>query len=99
MDKLGLTMLAPMAFALAALAAGAASAQGTASDRAYCNALADKYTYYVGHDLGSAPRTMNRGTTDAQVAVAQCREGRTESAIPVLERELTRARVALPGRG
>jgi len=42
--------------------------------------------------------TVQRGSTDASVALEQCRNGNT-AGIPVLERELRNAKVDLPARG
>jgi hypothetical protein len=83
---------------LAALALPLAATAQT-PDQAYCSALADIYVRYVGHDENSSSRLTSRGTTDGQVAVAQCRAGNAASAIPVLERELKRAGFTLPPRG
>jgi hypothetical protein len=38
------------------------------------------------------------GGLDGQVAVEQCKEGNTAAGIPVLERKLRDAKVALPNR-
>ena len=66
-----------------------------ADDVAYCKALADSYQRYVvkidnGH-------TVQRGSTDASVALERCRNGNT-AGIPILERELRNAKVELPAR-
>ena len=63
------------------------------SDAQYCQALVNRYVRYVGHDIGSSHRLRD------QVAVSQCRSGNAAAAIPVLERALTNAKVALPPRG
>jgi hypothetical protein len=68
-------------------------------DAAYCQALASRYVRYVGHDDASSRRVRDHGTIDGQVAVSQCRSGNPAAAIPVLERELLNAKVALPSRG
>jgi hypothetical protein len=78
----------------------AASAQQfTSPDRAYCAALSEKYVRYVGYGDDTARRFQRSAPLPAQVAVTQCQRGETGAAIPVLERELTRAGVSLPGRG
>jgi hypothetical protein len=79
--------------------AAALAAPLDTSDAAYCQALASRYVRYVGHDDASSRRVRDRGTIDGQVAVSQCRSGNPAAAIPVLERELINARVALPSRG
>jgi len=71
-------------------------ATAQADDAAYCKALAQQYQRYVvkvdnGH-------TVQRGSTDASVALEQCRNGNA-AGIPVLERELRNAKVDLPARG
>jgi hypothetical protein len=71
-------------------------APARADDVAYCRALAQTYERYVVKiDSG---HTVQRGSTDASLALAQCRNGDT-AGIPVLERELRNARVDLPARG
>ena len=69
------------------------------SDAQYCQALVNRYVRYVGHDIGSSHRLRDRGSIEGQVAVSQCRSGNAAAAIPVLERAVTNARVALPPRG
>ena len=77
-----------------------ASAQpGVPPDRAYCAALSEKYVRYVGYGADTSRRYQRSAPLDGQVAVTQCQRGETAAAIPVLERELTRAGIALPGRG
>ena len=71
-------------------------ATAQADDVAYCKALAQQYQRYVVKiDSG---HTVQRGSTDASVALEQCRNGNT-AGIPVLERELRNAKVDLPARG
>ena len=80
------------AFALVLSLGGPAQAD----DVAYCRALAQTYERYVVKiDAG---HTVQRGSTDASVALEQCRNGNIRG-IPVLERELRNARVDLPARG
>ena len=77
---------------------GAAQAQPKApsADAAYCQALTDKYTTYVYDPNSRRPMTPNVGVTSA---IAKCGEGDTAAGIPVLEKALTNARVALPSHG
>ena len=75
------------------------SAQTTSGDLAYCRALSQIYVRYIGHDWQYGDRQMFIANNDAQVAVAKCEQGETAFAIPVLERELTKNRFALPARG
>jgi hypothetical protein len=90
--------LAALALALT-LPAAALAAAPNGPDDAYCRALADSYVRYIGYGFESPRGVRNQGSLDGQVAVAQCREGKASEAIPVLERELTNAKVPLPGRG
>ena len=78
----------------------AASAQpGPASDQAYCAALSQKYMRYVGYGPDTSRKFQRSAPLPGQVAVTQCQRGETAAAIPVLERELINAGIALPGRG
>ena len=83
---------------LAVLLPATALAQ-SASDIAYCNRLADVYERYIGRNEYSSNRSFGRGNLDGDVAVAQCRQGRPEPAIPVLERVLRGNGFSLPPRG
>ena len=93
------------------LLAGACTATGDGTqsattarpgDAAYCQSLVDTYTTYVGSVGGSlGGNTTTRGARadlDAKVAIAQCQEGNTGPAIPVLEQKLRDARVDVPPR-
>jgi hypothetical protein len=86
------------AFLLAALLPATAFAQ-TPADVAYCNRLADTYERYIGRNEYSPSRSFGRGNLDGDVAVTQCRQGRPEPAIPVLERVLRGNGFSLPPRG
>ena len=95
-----MTMQIKLAIAVLALMApvAAMAAPFDTSDAAYCQALVDRYVRYVGHDAASPRLLRDQGTIDGQVAISQCR-GNAAAAIPVLERELTNAKVSLPRRG
>jgi hypothetical protein len=70
-------------------------------DLAYCWVLINQYTTYVGSVGGSLGGTSNDGAPadlEAKVAIAQCQEGNTAPAIPVLEQKLRDAKVAVPPR-
>jgi hypothetical protein len=70
-------------------------------DLAYCQRLVAQYTTYVGSVGGTLGGNRDGGATadlDAKVAIAQCQEGNTGPAIPVLEQKLRDARVAVPPR-
>jgi len=75
-----------------------AGAQGANDDLAYCRALSDMYLQYLGHDIESSGRNRGTGNLDAQVAVAQCRQGNAAPSIPVLEGILRRNGFSLPKR-
>jgi len=85
-------------FLLAVLLPATALAQSSAADVAYCNQLADFYDRYLGRKEFS-PGRFGRGSLDGDVAVTQCRQGRPEPAIPVLERVLRNNGYTLPPRG
>ena len=84
---------------LAALLPAAVLAQSSAADAAYCNQLANLYERYLGRTQFSPGRAFGRSSLDGDVASAQCREGRPEPAIPVLERVLRNNGYSLPPRG
>jgi hypothetical protein len=70
-------------------------------DLAYCQKLVAQYTTYVGSVGGTLGGNSDRGAPadlDAKVAIAQCQEGNTGPAIPVLEQKLRDAKVAVPAR-
>lgn len=71
----------------------AASAQS--DDAAYCAALSEKYTRYLGMNQG---RGVQPQSLDAQVAVQKCAAGDAAGSIPVLEKALQGARLELPPR-
>ena len=102
------TFLSRFVAASASLLAGACTTTGTApvksaqpGDLAYCQRLVAQYTTYVGSVGGTLGGNRDGGATadlDAKVAIAQCQEGNTGPAIPMLERKLRDARVAVPPR-
>lgn len=71
----------------------AASAQS--DDAAYCAALSEKYTRYLGMNQG---RGVQPQSLDAQVAVQKCAAGDAAGSIPALEKALQGARLELPPR-
>jgi len=83
---------------LALLLPATALAQGSAGDLAYCNRLADLYERYIGRSDIAPIRPNPGGGLEADVAAAQCREGRP-GGIPVLERVLRGNGFTLPPRG
>lgn len=89
-------MLVPLALLLSpAVAVG----QPSRTDIDYCNRLADLYVHYIGRSEASPYDDVRRGSNDTQVAAAQCRQGITGPAIPVLERVLRNNGFTLPPRG
>jgi len=87
------------AFLLAALLPATAWAQSSAADITYCNRLADIFERYVGRPDNGPDRGQYPGSLDSQVAALQCRQGKPEGAIPVLERVLRGNGFTLPPRG
>ena len=73
--------------------------QASPNDVDYCNRLADLYVHYIGRSESSPYDDVRRGSNDTQVAAAQCRQGITGPAIPVLERVLRNNGFTLPPRG
>ena len=73
------------------------NAQSMTGDAAYCQALAQKYTEYVGLGANAESR---RGPSDvnAGVAIAECTNGNPGAGIPVLEQKLRNDRIDLPAR-
>ena len=79
---------------LASLVATASIPAYAADDASYCQVLATEYQkYYVKSD-GHSPRP---GPIDGNLAADQCRAGNV-AGIPVLEKKLRDAKVALPPR-
>jgi hypothetical protein len=74
---------------------GMTAAQGAA----YCSTLANAYGEYVANVGGYLGGNANGGAKadiDARVAIAQCQEGETAAAIPVLQQKLRDAKVPVP---
>jgi hypothetical protein len=66
---------------------------------AYCATLTQTYTEYVGTVSGALGGNFSGGEAadlDARVAIAQCQDGNTAAAIPVLQQKLRDAKVAVP---
>jgi hypothetical protein len=72
--------------------ATSSNAQTSLSDAAYCQSLVRAYSK-GGNARGSVPVG-----NDTAVAIAQCREGDAQSAIPVLEHKLRASDIPLPAR-
>ena len=71
----------------------AASAQ--VSDATYCRRLTARYETFVENMKG---HSLQPGAADGQWAIERCKAGDTARGIPVLERKLQDAKVALPSR-
>lgn len=83
---------------LAGLLPTVAFGQSLAGDIAYCNRLADLYERYIGRSDIAPIRPNPGGGLEADVAAAQCRQGKP-SGIAVLERVLRGNGFTLPPRG
>ena len=87
-----------IAFATLALPLAAEAQRSShAADMKYCAKLSDLYIRYVGRSE-TGPRAPVRPDVVGGVALAQCKEGKTAEAIPVLERKLLNAGFTLPPR-
>jgi len=84
---------------LAALLPATAFAQSSAADIAYCNRLADIFERYLGRTENVPLWDTPSSSLESQVAAGQCRQGKPEGAIPVLERVLRGNGFTLPPRG
>jgi hypothetical protein len=89
-------MLLPASILLAPVVA---FGQSSPNDVDYCNRLADLYVHYIGRSEFGPYNDVYRGSNDTQIAAAQCRQGITRPAIPVLERVLLNNGFTLPTRG
>jgi hypothetical protein len=86
------TIILSLAFASAFGLAGSAFAQS--ADSNYCNALSQSYTRYAQANDG---RSHNAPPADVAAAMSKC-DSAPASAIPVLEKTLTDAKISLPPR-
>jgi hypothetical protein len=106
MSKPIVLFMAASVSVLATACTGAGGATGSTTpaspaDIAYCQRLIDNYTTYVGSVGGTLGGNSERSAPadlDAKAAIAQCQEGNTGPAIPVLEQKLRDARVTVPPR-
>lgn len=79
----GLSMALPLA------------AFGQSADTKYCSALSSQYATYAQNNGG---KSHNAPPADVATAMSQC-DSNAASGIPILEKALTNAKVALPARG
>jgi hypothetical protein len=91
------TTLLLAAIALALPLAGQAQ-DARSSDSAYCAKLSDLYIHYVGTGEFSSLYGNTKPNVEGRVAIAKCQAGDTATGIPILERKLANAKVALPSR-
>jgi len=91
-------MRASALMGLAAVLAGSAVRGQSASDVAYCAELSHLYGLYVGSTEFSTRRYHANRDVEARWALSRCEAGDPLPAIPILERRLADARVALPSR-
>ncbi len=65
---------------------------------AYCNKLGWDYSEYVasGGGYNTSDDDGTQADINARLAIAQCHEGNSAAAIPVLQRELRRNKVPVP---
>ncbi len=96
-SRLSLSLVVFLLLPVAAQAQGKPYGGYATADMEYCARLSELYIRYVGRAEGGpsapVPPDVVGGT-----ALAQCKEGRTDEAIPVLERKLRNARITLPPR-
>jgi hypothetical protein len=92
-------LLTTIVLASALPVAGALAQPASQADQAYCKALSDTYTRYIGYDEYDPQRLRRRGLLATDLAVIQCKEGNVSAAIPVLEKKLTDEKFTLPARG
>lgn len=94
----GLVLLPLMAAACTQTAGGPPPGMTVAQAAAYCSKLSWAYGEYVASGLGDTAGDDDNTNADinARLAIAQCHEGQTGAAIPVLQRELRRNKVPVP---
>lgn len=91
--------LAPLLAAACTQTAGGPPPGMTANQAAaYCTKLSWAYGEYVASGMGDSAGDNDDTDADitARVAIAQCHEGQTGAAIPVLQQELRRNKVPVP---
>lgn len=94
----GLVLLPLMAAACTQTAGGPPPGMTVAQAAAYCSKLSWAYGEYVASGLGDTAGDDDNTNADinARLAIAQCHEGQTGAAIPVLQQELRRNKVPVP---
>jgi hypothetical protein len=94
----GLILLPLLAAACTQTASGPPPGMTAAQAAAYCTKLSWAYGEYVASGMGDSAGDNDDTDADitARVAIAQCHEGQTGAAIPVLQQELRRNKVPVP---
>ena len=94
----GLAAVPRLAAARTQTASGPPPGMTAAQAAAYCSKLSWAYGEYVASGMGDSAGDNDDTDADinARLAIAQCHEGQTGAAIPVLQRELRRNKVPVP---
>lgn len=94
----GLAVVPLLAAACTQTASGPPPGMTAAQAAAYCSKLSWAYGEYVASGMGDSAGDNDDTDADinARLAIAQCHEGQTGAAIPVLQRELRRNKVPVP---
>lgn len=94
----GLMLLSLLAAGCTQTAGGPPPGMTAAQAAAYCTKLSWAYGEYVASGMGDSAGDDDNTDADinARVAIAQCHEGQTGAAIPVLQQELRRNKVPVP---
>ncbi|TAJ90212.1 MAG: hypothetical protein EPO10_13880 [Reyranella sp.] len=94
----GLVLVALLAAACTQTAGGPPPGMTAAQAAAYCTKLSWAYGEYVASGMGDSAGDNDNTDADinARLAIAQCHEGQTGAAIPVLQQELRRNKVPVP---
>lgn len=94
----GLVLVALLSTACTQTAGGPPPGMTVAQAAAYCTKLSWAYGEYVASGMGDSAGDNDDTDADinARLAIAQCHEGQTGAAIPVLQQELRRNKVPVP---
>lgn len=94
----GLVLVPLLGAACTQTASGPPPGMPAAQATAYCNKLAWSYSEYVagGTVEGANDDDGTDADINARLAIAQCHDGDTAAAIPVLQKELRRNKVPVP---
>ncbi len=94
----GLALVSLLAASCTQTASGPPPGMTAAQAAAYCSKLSWAYGEYVASGMGDSAGDNDDTDADitARLAIAQCHEGQTGAAIPVLQQELRRNKVPVP---